>query len=117
MREDLIKLNIGIILAIVGTGLTILKAFDPTNTIDYVYIVVGIGLIVVYCFLTWDWYERVFGIDASIALFTIPLITTGAVTIVIALFTQGIAPPHDKVMLGLGAALVIVPIGLLWKIY
>ncbi len=97
-----------------GTGLTVLKAFSPTGSMDYLWIALGIGLIAVYCFLTWDWFEEKFGKDASIALFLIPLVTFGAVMIVIALFSLGnIVPPHDKVMIGLGAVLIAVPIYLL----
>lgn len=117
MREDLIKVNIGIVLAIVGSALTALNAFAPAGIIDYLLIALGVGLIVVYCFLTWDWFEAKFGNNASFALFFIPLLIFGLVTVIFALFSAPnvIPGPHDKVMLGLGAALIVVPIFLLWQ--
>lgn len=109
----MLKVNIGIILAILGTGVTTLKAFSPRGLFDYLLIALGIGLIVVYCFLTWDWFQAKFGKDASIALFLIPLVTFGAVSIFITISSEGVAPPHDKIMLVLGVILIVVPVFLL----
>ncbi len=110
----MLKVIIGIILAIIGTGVTAINAFStPISLVEALIMTLGIGLIVVYCFLTWDWFKAKFGKDASIALFLIPLITFGAVTIIMNVFLGGMKPPHDKIQIVLGVILIVVPLFLL----
>lgn len=110
---ELEKAIIGIVVGIIGGGLVFFKAITPDTITEWVLIVVGIALIGGYCFISWKWFKKRFGKDATFGLLTPPLITFGVLAVYISLTTNYIPTPHDKVFLGLGVALVIIPLVLL----
>lgn len=114
--ENSMKVNIGLILGIVGSGIAFLSAMSPEDMIDYIGIVAGVAMIGGYAFMSWDWFESYFGRDASIALFVPPLVIFGALAIGFSLIAPWLAPPHDKVVLGVGIGLVVVPLVSFWNI-
>ncbi len=110
-----IKIIIAVIVAILGTALVFFKAFTPDTIMHYIWIGVGLVLIFGYSFFSWSWFEDYFGKDASVALFLPPLVTFGVLLIVVSATDPWINPPHDMVMIVLGAALIVIPIFFLRK--
>jgi len=114
MDLDMIKLIIGFILGVLGSFLTVYYSFAIAKWIDILLVVVGLVMVVTYCYLTWDWFELNFGEDGRIAIFLVPLMVFGATMVFLSLTSSGIVPPHDKVMALLGAVLIIAPGAFLW---
>jgi len=110
-----IKAGVGVVLAIIGVALIFLRSVTPDRLVDYVWIAGGIALVLIYCVISWDWFKSFFGKDASMALVTPPLLTFGVLAVYSALTATWLVSPHDMVMLGLGAALIVVPLVLLFR--
>lgn len=111
-----IKVYLGIILAIAGPVLVFLGAQRVMNLggfLGYLAMVLGVALVGAYCFLTWDGYQEIFGEDAAIALFALPLATFGVLMVFLSVNTTWMVPPHDKIFLAFGVALVVIPIAFL----
>lgn len=113
--EESVKTLVGVVLGVIGTGLVLFGAITPDELIDYAQIVIGITLVGGYCVISWDWFKSFFGRDPSTALLMPPLVTFGVLAIYVSLTSPWLVPPHDKIMLGLGGALVVVPLVLLFK--
>lgn len=109
------RIIIGAVIAVIGTCLAFYYAITPESPLDWTWIIVGIALLAGYCVISWEWVKVRFGKDASTVLLTPPLVTFGILSIYVSVFTIYFVPPHDKVFLGLGAALIVVPLALLGK--
>ncbi len=114
MDIDMIKLMIGFILGVLGSFLTVFYSFGIAWWLDVLLIIVGLGMVVAYCYLTWDWFEVNFGEDGRIAIFLVPLIVFGATMVYLSLTLASIIPPHDTVMALLGVVLMVGPGAFLW---
>lgn len=102
------RLLIGLALGIVGSGLAFFMAVTPDRIIDYLGVAFGIFLVLVYVFLSWDWFRDYFGKDASIVLFSPPLLTFGILSVYLSLTKVWLATP--EILLAAGIILIIIPI-------
>ncbi|MBS3815359.1 MAG: hypothetical protein KGY45_02200 [Hadesarchaea archaeon] len=107
------KIIIGVILAIIGSVLAFFKGLTPDALLDYALIVLGVALIGVYCIVSWEEFRSIFGKDASLVLFVPPLLTFGILSIYLSQTSKWLVPPHDTVLIGLGIALIAIPLVLL----
>lgn len=102
-------------LAIIGVILMFHYSKTPDTLLDWVWIAVGATLVATYCVISWGQLKGLFGKDASIVLPTPPLLTFGILAVHCALTASWFVPPHDKVMLGIGAAFIVISLVLLFK--
>lgn len=105
------KVIIGLALAIIGSGLAFFMAVTPDRITDYLGLAFGVLLILGYCFLSWDWFTDFFGKDASIVMFTPPLVTFGILSVYLSLTKPWLESPG--VLLAFGIIIIVIPIALL----
>ena len=105
------KAAVGVVLGVIGTGLFFVGARTPESTIDYVYMAIGVIMILAYCAITWSWLSGLFGKDASLVMLAPPLLMFGALLLYIAV-TVG---HGDMIQVGIGVGLIGGGIFMLFK--
>lgn len=103
----------GIAIGVIGTGLAFFNAITPETLTEISLIIFGIALIGAYCKLSWDGFKEYLGNEATIGLLTPPLLTFGILAIYTSFTAEWLVPPHGNVLLGFGAAIILIPIALI----